>query len=83
MEPTITELLQAGFQLMVVGMGIVFFFLALLVGAISGLPHLLRRAFGEEAFEQIDTPPSPPASAVNAHVVEAIRQAIQRYESQP
>lgn len=86
MEPSITELLQTGLQLMVVGMGIVFLFLSLLVGAVSVLPRVLRQLAGEQAFESMaaSTSTSVPASvepAVEPDVVEAIQTAIRLYEA--
>lgn len=83
MEPTITELLSSGLQLMVVGMGIVFAFLALLVGAVSALPRLLHRAMGEQAFEQVVPAalPSPVEPAIDADGKTAIEVAIRLYEN--
>ena len=80
MEPSLDELLAGGFQLMVVGMSVVFLFLALLVGAISLLPRLVQRLAGEEAFEQTVLSLHS-ASTVEPDVLEAIRTAIQLYEN--
>ncbi|HLF98789.1 MAG TPA: OadG family protein [Methylococcaceae bacterium] len=86
MEPTLSELFQNGLQLMVVGMSIVFLFLALLVGAVSLLPNLLRRFDGEQNFEQTTLAASTAkhreqAAVVDADTQVAIRTAIQLYES--
>lgn len=83
MEPSITDLLQTGLQLMIVGMGIVFLFLALLVGAVTALPRILRRVAGEKAYEQ--TAPTTPAAtepAIDSDVLSAIQTAIRLYENQ-
>ncbi|TAN48768.1 MAG: sodium pump decarboxylase subunit gamma [Methylococcaceae bacterium] len=82
-EPSLVELLQTGLQLLFVGMGIVFLFLSLLVGAVSALPRVLRRIAGEQAFEQVAsyTTPAPAKPAIEPDVVEAIQTAIQFYES--
>jgi oxaloacetate decarboxylase gamma subunit len=86
MEPTLSELLQNGLQLMVVGMSIVFLFLAMLVGAVSLLPKILRRFEGEPAFEQTSLPPPAVIVKQQAGVVDtdkriAIQTAIQLYEN--
>jgi oxaloacetate decarboxylase gamma subunit len=87
MEPTLSELLQSGFQLMIVGMAIVFLFLALLVGAVSLLPNLMRRFEGEPVFEQQTTlavstaKHREPAATVDADTRAAIQTAIRRYET--
>jgi oxaloacetate decarboxylase gamma subunit len=86
MELSITEQLQTGLQLMIVGMGIVFLFLSLLVGAVSVLPKVLRRIAGEQAFEQQTAPSvAQPAAvadaAIDADVLEAIQAAIRLYET--
>lgn len=82
-EPSITELLQTGLQLLFVGMGIVFLFLSLLVGAVGVLPRVLRRIAGEQAFEQVAAFANPvtPKPAIEPDIVEAIQTAIQLYES--
>lgn len=83
MESSITEQLQTGLELMAVGMGIVFLFLSLLVGAVGALPKVLRRIAGEQAFEQV-APAATPAtveSAIGPDVVEAIQTAIRLYET--
>lgn len=83
MEPSITDLLQTGLQLMIVGMGIVFLFLAVLVGAVTALPRILRRIAGEKAFEQVaPTTPAATEPAIDADVISAIQTAIRLYENQ-
>lgn len=86
MEPTFSELLQSGLQLMVVGMTIVFLFLAMLVWAVSVLPKLIRRFDAESAFEQTSPVPAAPllrepAPAVDFDTRTAIQTAIQLYEN--
>ncbi|BBL71177.1 OadG family protein [Methylogaea oryzae] len=83
MEPSITDLLQNGLQLMIVGMGIVFLFLALLVAAVTALPRLLRRVAGEKAYEQVaPTPLATSEPAIDTDVMSAIQTAIRLYETQ-
>lgn len=86
MEPTLSELLQNGLQLMVVGMSIVFLFLALLVGAVSLLPKLIRRFDGEPTFEQTTLAAATAKHREQPAVVDAdtriaIQTAIQLYEN--
>jgi oxaloacetate decarboxylase gamma subunit len=73
-----TELMSGGVELMFVGMGIVFLFLAMLVVAINIMSSLVRRLF-----------PDAPALAVAASVsggidksiVAAITAAVHQYRS--
>jgi oxaloacetate decarboxylase gamma subunit len=65
------ELLQQGFELMVVGMGTVFFFLTLLVIATSAMSSLIRRFF------EVPVPALQPDSD-QAHVA-AIAAAIAQH----
>lgn len=85
MEPTLSDLLQNGLQLMVVGMSIVFLFLALLVGAVTLLPNLMRRFDGEQAFEQTTLAAATAKHREQTAVVDAgtriaIQTAVQLYE---
>lgn len=89
MEPSLSELLQTSVQLMIVGMGIVYLFLALLVGAVTLLPALLRRLDGEPVFERVSLAAMMARLRDREVPVEvdedtraAIQDAIQRYETQ-
>ena len=71
-----TELMSSGVQLMLVGMGIVFLFLALLVVTINIMSSLVHRFFPEEP------PPSQSVkSGVDANTVAAITAAIHQYRN--
>lgn len=72
-----TELMSSGIELMLIGMGIVFLFLAMLVVAINIMSSLVQRFF-----------PEPPAttmpvviSDVSKSTVAAISVAVHEYRS--
>lgn len=72
-----TELMNAGVELMLVGMGIVFLFLAMLIVTVNLMSALVLRFF-----------PEPPAEVVpvaegtgDPHIIAAISAAIKRYRS--
>ena len=63
-------LLEQGAQLMLVGMGTVFVFLALLVLATTGMSHVVMRLM-----------PEPAADAISAEEVAAISAAIIKHRA--
>jgi len=74
-------MLRDGFELMIVGMGVVFAFLALLVFCISLAARILRRFSDDEpeAKPTIHAPsPSVPSRALVAAAVAAARRARDR-----
>ncbi|MGR9037397.1 MAG: OadG family protein [Gammaproteobacteria bacterium] len=71
-----TELMSSGVELMLIGMGIVYFFLALLVVAINIMTSLVRRFFPDE---QPVTPLAKPG--LDANTVAAITAAIHQHRS--
>lgn len=70
------ELMSSGVELMIVGMGIVFTFLTLLVVAINGMSSVIQRFFPEEPkavkVAKIDT---------DKATVAAITAAVHQYRS--
>lgn len=68
---TITALLVSGVELMLVGMGIVFLFLAMLIGAIRVMANLVERFFPEVSVI-IEKP-------VDSSHVAAISAAVHQY----
>ena len=72
-----TELMNAGVELMLVGMGIVFLFLAMLIITVNLMSALVLRFLPE--------PPAKLAHAVKGvgdqHIMAAISAAIKRYRS--
>jgi oxaloacetate decarboxylase gamma subunit len=73
-----TPLLNAGLELMLVGMGIVYLFLALLVVAVNAMSHVLRRYFPEA---QPLAPRIGGSGGVNAGTAAAIAAAVHRYRA--
>ncbi|WP_027147222.1 MULTISPECIES: OadG family protein [Methylobacter] len=70
-----TELMTSGIELMMVGMGLVFLFLAMLVLAINLMSALVQRYF----------PDAPPAGGkgMDAGVIAAIAAAVHQYRTRP
>ena len=83
MEPSLTDSLLAGIRLMLIGMGIVYLFLSLLVGLISLTSRLLRKYSSDSAELPARFPTEPAAEADEAVVVAVIGAALQgqRYRS--
>lgn len=71
-----TELIAAGVELMLVGMGIVFAFLGMLIVAIQGMSELLMRFFPEQPAVEI-----PVNRAIDSSTVAAISAAIHQYRA--
>jgi len=71
-----TELMRSGVELMIVGMGIVYLFLALLVVAINTMSTLVQRFFPEE-------PKSAKVVTIETDkaTVAAITAAVHQYRS--
>lgn len=72
-------LLQSGIELMIVGMGIVFAFLATLVGIIHIMAHLIRR-FAPDP-EPTATQPVQTSPHSQQQTIAAITAAIHRYRA--
>jgi len=73
----ITNLLEQGVNLMMLGMGMVFFILSLLVVTLKIVSTVILK------YEPEVVPPSPKTSApkINKDVAEAITIAVQRFRS--
>jgi len=69
--------MQAGLQLMALGMGVVFLFLGLLIGVISLVSQLIQK---------LETAPanasSANAAADNADLIEVVTKAVKLYRSE-
>ena len=72
-----TSLITAGLELMLVGMLIVFLFLALLVGAVNIMSGVLRRFFPEAPL----LAPLIDRGASDAGITAAITAAVHRYRA--
>ena len=73
----VSELLEQGVNLMLLGMGMVFFILGLLVFVIKGVSSLVQRY--EPAVERSTNVSGSPK--INEDIVAAITIAVQRYRS--
>lgn len=70
------ELMSSGIELMFAGMGIVFLFLGMLVGAINLMSSLVQRFFPEAPVMGV----SPSVSGgIDKNVVAAITAAVHQY----
>jgi len=71
------ELMQAGLQLMALGMGVVFLFLGLLIGVISLTSRLIQK------FETAPVDASnATADSGNADLIEVVTKAVKLYRSE-
>lgn len=68
------ELISSGMELMFAGMGIVFVFLIMLVGAINGMSAIVQRYFPESspALRQL-------SGGIDKNTVAAIAAAVHQY----
>ena len=74
-----TNVLLQGFELMLLGMGIVFGFLTVLVFTLRGMSRLAMR-LGGSAPEAADVP-TPIAVADNRHLIAVITAAVARHRT--
>ncbi len=78
MDSSIAEMLLAGVKLMLIGMGIVFLFLALLVAIIGLTARLLQRSSPEPELLSGLPRPGSEIEAGDAEVVAVIAAALHR-----
>ena len=71
------DLLMQGVKLMVLGMGIVFCFLVLLVFMMQGMSWLAHRIDGEERHHAEPGPSLAPVRAVDADLIAWLHQAYE------
>lgn len=83
MASPLAELLLSGVKLMLIGMGIVYLFLALLVWIIGITAKLLHRAEQSEPGlpSALHHAPEAVVESDDAEIVAAIGAAIQRYQN--
>jgi oxaloacetate decarboxylase gamma subunit len=79
MEPSLTDSLLAGIKLMLIGMGIVYLFLSLLVGIISLTSRLLQKFSSELEGLPARHDFGVAAETEEAEVVAVISAALQGY----
>jgi len=74
------EMMSAGVELMAIGMGIVFAFLALLIVMVNLMTSVIQRFFPETHIADLN-----PASALTSHtdagVIAAISAAVHQYRN--
>ncbi len=75
-----TELIGSGVELMLVGMGIVFVFLAMLVVAINTMASLVQRFFPEPPAAAVVVPVTT-ANKTDKATIAAISAAVHQYRS--
>lgn len=71
-----TELMTSGVELMLVGMGIVYAFLVMLIAAIYGMTELVTRFFPQPPVVEIQV-----NQALDQRTVAAISAAVHKYRS--
>jgi oxaloacetate decarboxylase gamma subunit len=76
MDSDMTEMMSNGVELMFVGMGIVFLFLTMLVGAINLMSSLVQRFFPDMPVMGIM--PAVP-SGIDKTIIAAISAAVHQY----
>jgi oxaloacetate decarboxylase (Na+ extruding) subunit gamma len=75
----ISELISKGLELMVLGMGTVFVFLAVLVFTVTKMSELVQKY--EKNLPQPEAEPDPAAATTNNNHIAAISAAIHQYRS--
>lgn len=75
------DLLMQGIKLMGLGMGIVFFFLVLLVFMMQAMSWLAHRIGGDEVRREEARPGTTAAAAVDGDLIAAIGAAVYRYRA--
>ncbi len=74
------EMMSSGIDLMLIGMGIVFAFLALLIVLVNIMTFVIQRFFPEEPVT-IVTPSLASTSHTDAGVIAAISAAVHQYRN--
>lgn len=76
------ELIGSGVELMLIGMGIVFLFLAMLVIAINLMSALVQRFFPEPPVTPVTLPmPTANTGNMDKNIVAAISVAVHQYRN--
>lgn len=73
-------MMSAGIDLMLIGMGIVFAFLALLIVMVNLMTSVIKRFFPEAPLTEL-TPASASTSHTDAGVIAAISAAVHQYRN--
>lgn len=75
-----SEMMSSGIELMLIGMGIVFAFLAMLIVMVNIMTVVIQRYFPEQPISAIN-PASASTSHTNAGVIAAISAAVHQYRN--
>jgi len=75
-----SEMMSSGVELMLIGMGIVFAFLAMLIVMVNIMAAVIQRYFPEQPINAI-TPASASTSHTDAGVIAAISAAVHQYRN--
>ncbi len=76
----LSEMLMSGLELMVLGMGMVFVFLAVLIVVMRGMSALAARLGGESDSLEAE-PQAVTAGSADPRLIAAISAAVTRYRS--
>jgi oxaloacetate decarboxylase gamma subunit len=68
------ELMSTGFEIMLVGMGSVFLFLAMLIVAVNIMAATIQRYFPEPPPESVNTTPT-----IDPHIIAAVSAAVHQH----
>ncbi len=74
------EMISSGFEIMLIGMGIVFAFLAMLVFMVNIMTSVIKRFFPEAAIT-VTTPISATTSHTDSGTIAAISAAVHQYRN--
>lgn len=75
-----TEMMNSGIELMLIGMGIVFAFLALLIIMVNTMTTIIQRFFPDPPMNEAH-PASASTSHTDAGVIAAISAAVHQYRN--
>ena len=72
-------MMSSGVELMLIGMGIVFAFLAMLVVMVNFMTFVIQRFFPEEPLINVTPPSSASTTHTDASIIAAISAAVHQY----
>lgn len=77
----VSELLWSGLELMIMGMGVVFILLGLLVFTVHGVSRLIQRFEANQPQPSPGVGPAPSAAQGNTELMAVISTAVHRFRS--
>lgn len=75
------EMMSSGVELMLIGMGIVFAFLAMLVVMVNFMTFVIQRFFPEEPLINVTHLSSASTTHTDASIIAAISAAVHQYRN--